>query len=278
MPPQTRNTTVITLQPLTGPAAREPLQPDIPRLLTAQPPREPLQLGIALGGPQIPQPAHPAIDMDAALPRQGLRARHGAPEVPTGRLRRDDVDEGVPEALQGQDERFGVVEAEVVLVRVGEGVEPVDARGHPGDEQRAEEEERHPRVQPGFRVGFAERGVAGEAAHAEEVRRREFALVLLILADFHVDAVRVEATRFGGFGAGDCHFGVVVVFVVVAVLWVVGGVAAGVGCDVDFGGDGAFERIFVEGVEEASELMAIVPDFAKSHQIDDPGEEECDPS
>ena len=172
MPPQTSNTTIITLQPLTRSPTRKPLQPHIPPLLTAQPPREPLQLRIALGGPQIPQAHHPTIDIDAALPRQHLRARHRAPEVPAGRLRRDDVDEGVPEPLQGQDERFGVVEAEVVLVRVGEGVEPVDARGHPGDEQRAEEEERHPRVQPGFRVAFAERGVAGEGAHSEEVRRR----------------------------------------------------------------------------------------------------------
>lgn len=99
--------------------------------------------------------------------------------------------------------------------------------------------------------------------------------MLVVLADFYVDAVRVETARFGRFGAGDCYFGVLVV---VAVLWVEGGVAAGVGCDVDFGGDGAFERIFIEGIEEASELMAVLPDFAKSHHIDDPGEEECDPN
>lgn len=197
-----------------------------------------------------------------ALLRQRLRPRHRAPEIPAGRLRRDGVDERVAEPLQGQHERLCVVEAEVVFVRVGEGVEPVDARGHPGDEQGAEEEERHARVEPCFGVRLAERGVAGQSAHSEEVRRRGFPLLLeMVLADFHVYAVRVEAARFGGFHAGDRHSGVVVVVVV----GVEGGVAAGVGCDVDDGGDGAFEWVFVEGVEEALKLMAVDPDFAKSH-------------
>ncbi len=164
---------------------------------------------------------------------------------------------------------------------MGEGVEPIHARGHPGDEQRAEEEERHPRVQPGFRVPFAERGVAGQAAHVEDIRRRGLAVVLVVgLADFDVDAIGVEAARFGGFRARDCYFGVAIVVVAAAVVFVVGlkgGVAAGVGCDVDLGGDGAFEGVFVEGVEETLELMAVLPNFAKSHQVNDPGEDECDP-
>ena len=131
--------------------------------------------------------------------------------------------------MQGQDEGLGVVEAEVVALRVGEGVEPVDARGHPGDEQGAEEEEGHARVQPGFRVGFAERRVAGQCAHAEEVwPGGGVAVVLLLLllllvllvlgvslADFYVHGVGVEAAVCFGVYAGDCHFGVVVVLVVV---------------------------------------------------------------
>lgn len=52
---------------------------------------------------------------------------------------------------------------------------------------------------------------------------------------------------------------------------------AGVGCDVDDGGDGAFEGVFVERVEEALEFMAVGPDFAESHHVDDQGEEEGDP-
>lgn len=276
MPPQTSHATDITLQPLTRPPTREPLQPRVPLLQTPQAPPEPLHLRLPiplarLARPQTPQ-AHHAVE--AALARQFLGARHGAPEVAAGGLRRDDVDEGVPEALEGQDEGFGVVEAEVVAVRVGEGVEPVDARGDPGDEQGAEEEEGDARVEPGFGVRFGEGGVAGEGAHAEDVGRGEFALLLVCgLADLYIDAVGVEAVGFAGFGAGDCYFGAGV-----AVLFgLEGGVAAGVGCDVDFGRDGAFEGVFVEGVEEALELMAVVPDFAESHQVDDPGEEECDP-
>lgn len=96
--------------------------------------------------------------------------------------------------------------------------------------------------------------------------------MLLVLADFDVDGVRVETACFGGFGAGDCYFDV----------WIVGGgvfvgggggVAAGVGGDVDFGGDEAFERVLVEWVEEALELMPVLPDFAERHRVDYHGEE-----
>ena len=41
------------------------------------------------------------------------------------------------------------------------------------------------------------------------------------------------------------------------------GVVAGVGGDVDFGGDGALERVLVEGVEESLELLAVLPDLAE---------------
>lgn len=145
---------------------------------------------------------------------------------------------------------------------MGEGVEPVDAGGDPGDEEGAEEEEGDARVEPGFRVGFAEGGCAGQTAHAEEVRGGGFSM-LLVLTDFDVDAVGVEAARFGGFGAGDCGFDVV--FGVVVGGGVEGGFAAGIGGDVDFGGDGAFEGVFVERVEEALELVSVLPDFAKCH-------------
>ncbi len=56
-----------------------------------------------------------------------------------------------------------------------------------------------------------------------------------------------------------------------------GGFAAGVGGDVDFGGDGALEGVLVEGVEEAVELVAVLPDFAEGDEVDGQGEEEGDP-
>ena len=273
MSPQISNTTVITHHFLTRPPTRKSFQSPVP-LPTPHCCREPIQLHIPFRTAQIPQLHHtPRADDLTALPWQLGRARHRAPQVPAGRLRRDNVDEGVPEALQGQDERLGVVESEAVLIRVDESVEPVDARGHPGDEQGAEEEEGHARVQPGFRIGFAERGVAGQIAHSEEVRRGVFALLLVVWvlwADFYVHGVWIEAIACsGGVHAGDCHFGVIVV--------VGGGFAAGVGCDVDFDGDGAFEGVFVEGIEEASKMMAVLPDFAESHRVNDHSEEECDP-
>ena len=89
---------------------------------------------------------------------------------------------------------------------MGEGVETVDAGRDPGDEEGAEEEEGDARVEPGFRVGFAEGRVAGEAADVEKIGDGGLPLVLLVLlADFHVDGVGVEAAGFDGFGAGDCH-------------------------------------------------------------------------
>lgn len=42
-----------------------------------------------------------------------------------------------------------------------EGVEAVDGAGDPGEEEGAEEEEGDAGVEPGFRVGLAEGGVAG---------------------------------------------------------------------------------------------------------------------
>lgn len=53
--------------------------------------------------------------------------------------------------------------------------------------------------------------------------------------------------------------------------------SSGVGCDIDFGGHSAFEGVFVEGVEEALELVSVFPYFAEGHCVDYQGEEECDP-
>ena len=87
-----------------------------------------------------------------------------------------------------------------------------------------------------------------------------------VWADFYVDAVGVEAAGFSGAHAG-----------VVDVVCGVEGGFDGVGSDVDFGGDGALERVFVEGVEEAVELVPVVPDFAEGHYVNDQGEDERDP-
>ena len=102
--------------------------------------------------------------------------------------------------MQGQHERFDVVGAEVEGVGVGERVDAVDGRGHPGEEQGAEEEEGHARVEPGVRVGFLEGGVAGDAAHAEDFGSCGGAAVDFVgdvVADFYVDCVGIEFS--GGF-------------------------------------------------------------------------------
>ena len=165
-----------------------------------------------------------------------------------------------------------------------ERVEAVHGAGHPGDEEGAEEEEGDAGVEPGCGVRFAEQGrVAGEGADVEELGggggvagvggggRR----------GFHVDGVWVEGgccgggVEGGGCGGGDCGGG-----------GFCGGgggggvqgwFAAGVGRDVYFGGDGAFEGVLVEGVEEAAELVSVVPDFAEGEQVDCQGEDECEP-
>ena len=242
MTPQTSSTAIIALQPPAHPPAREPLQPHPP-----------------LGRPLLPSAARP--------PPQR------APEVRARRPRREDVDERVAEALERQDERLDVVEPEAVAVRVGEGVEPVGARGHPGQQQGAEEEEGDPGVEPGFRVrGAAEGRGPREGAHAEDVGRRGGCPVRVLgRPDFDGHAVGVEAAGFEGPGAGEGRFGVVVV-VVVVVAGVEGGLAAGVGGDLDFGRDGAFEGVFVQGVEEPGQVMAVGPDFAKGRRVDDQGE------
>lgn len=156
-----------------------------------------------------------------------------------------------------------------------ERVQPVDARRHPGDEQREEEEKGDARVEPGFGVRLVEGGGAGEGADAEEVGARGgLGGGALGGADLDVDGVGVEIARFGGRGcdAGDRGgggggggFGGG------------GGVGSGVGCDVDFGGDGAFEGVFVEGVEEALELVPVLPHLAEGHCVDYQGEDEGDP-
>ena len=68
-----------------------------------------------------------------ALAADGLRGAVAMGEVvPDGLAGGDgggDVDDGVPEALQREHERGGVVEAEVEGGRVSEGVDAVDGRG-----------------------------------------------------------------------------------------------------------------------------------------------------
>ena len=96
-------------------------------------------------------------------------------------------------------------------------------------------------------------------------------VVVGVFAHFDVHAVGVEVVRFEGLGAGDCYFGGIFG------VGVVGGFGAGVGCDVDFGSDDALEGIFVEGVEEALELVPVFPDFAEGHHVDYQCEDEGDP-
>ena len=37
------------------------------------------------------------------------------------------------------------------------------------------------------------------------------------------------------------------------------------------------EWVFVEGIEEALELVTVVPDFVECHYVNNPGKYECDP-
>ena len=75
------------------------------------------------------------------LPRYLRLPQHQAPQVATGGLGRDDVDDGVPETLQGESQGFRIAEAEAEVVRVGEGVDPVGGGGDPGEEEGEEVEE-----------------------------------------------------------------------------------------------------------------------------------------
>lgn len=58
---------------------------------------------------------------------------HQAPQVATCGLGCDYVDDGVPEALEGESQGFHIAEAEAEVVRVGKGVDPVSGGGDPGE-------------------------------------------------------------------------------------------------------------------------------------------------
>lgn len=97
-------------------------------------------------------------------------------------------------------------------------------------------------------------------------------------ADFHVDGVGVETGVVGvvvAFEAGNAHF---FVFVVERVLGSGGGGAwlPGFGVYGYFGGYGA-EGVFVEGVEEGAEGLAVAPDLAEGEAVDCEGGDEGDP-
>ena len=102
-------------------AATQPFTPLLHLLnrLLRHPPFGPTRGGIQS---LAPAPHHKAI-----LPRQRRprRIHDPAPQIAAGGLAGDDVNEGVPEALQGEDEGFGVVEAEDDGLGVDDGVEAI---------------------------------------------------------------------------------------------------------------------------------------------------------
>ena len=162
-----------------------------------------------------------------------------------------------------------------------EGVDPVDGGGHPGDEKGAEEEEGYAGVEPGVGVGFCEGVIAGQGAHAEEFGGSVggFALVVgfVLGADFDVDGVGVETgvvVVVVAFEARDAHF---FVFIQGVLGNGRGGARLpGFGMDGDFGGYGA-KGVFVKGIEEGSECVAVAPDFSEGDTVDCKGGEEGDP-
>lgn len=96
-------------------------------------------------------------------------------------------------------------------------------------------------------------------------------------ADFDVDGIGVETgvvLVVVAFKAGDAHF-------FVFVQGVLGGGRGGAGLsgfgvDGYFGGYGA-EGVFVEGIEEWAECVAVAPDFAEGKAVDCKGGDEGDP-
>ena len=166
--------------------------------------------------------------------------QHQAPQVATRDLGRDDVDDGIPEALQRKSQGFRIAEAEAELVRVVEGVDPVGGGGDPGEEEGEEVEEGDARVQPGVWVSLVEGGFARHFSEIEQVWlvRGPFGP----LARVHVDGVGrdVVVEEWGkggaaGFGVDMAGFGVVDGL----------GAAAGGANDGDLGGDDAGERVLV---------------------------------
>lgn len=79
----------------------------------------------------LPQPHEAAASLpDKMAPRHGAPAAKGVDEFAAGGLGGDDVDNGVEEALHGQDEGGDVVEGEVDAGGVDEGVHPVGGGGN----------------------------------------------------------------------------------------------------------------------------------------------------
>ena len=197
MRPQTTDTSDVALQPLTRSPRRKPLHFHIP-----------LSHSQAILRRASPPSAH----AHTRIPnRQVPLSPHPAPEIAAGGLGGYDVDQSVEEALQREDEGFGVVEAVEDFCGVGEGEDAVDGGGDPGDEEGAEEEEGNTGVEPGVGISFCEGVIACQGAYAEEFGCSVggFALVVgfVLGADFDVDGVGVEAgVVVVAFEAGDAHF------------------------------------------------------------------------
>lgn len=166
---------------------------------------------------------------------------------------------------------------------MGEGVDAVHGAGDPDDDHGDEEEEGDARVQPRARVGrlldgFLARDVAdvedlGGAGGTFGGRRA-----------FDVHDVWVVLVELGGGGVGVvvgwAGAGVAVEFLVevICVAVLLGGGGGDVfDCDVDGGGNGAGEGVFVEGVEEAFELVTAAVDDEAGAYVDYEGEDDGGP-
>ena len=175
------------------------------------------------------------------LPRYLRLPQHQAPQIATRDLGRDDVDDGVPETLQGESQGFRIAEAEAEVVRVCEGIDPVGGGGDPGEQEGEEVEEGDTRVEPGVWVGLVEGGFASHFSEVEQLRpvRRTFCPLARVYVDGVGRDIVVEEWGKGGGAAGFS--------VDVAGFGVVNGLAAGArgADDGDLGGDDACERVLV---------------------------------
>lgn len=188
--------------------------------------------------------------------------------------------------MRWEHEGRHVIQRKVDAGRVRESVDAIRRRRDPDDEHAEEEEKGDARVEPGPGIGrFSKRFFTRQGAHAEEFwpgwRDRRWA----------GDGDSVGRGSGGGIlvGAG-VEAGVAVEFLVEVIC--VGGASFGgrggvvrvrgrggdvFDCDVDGGGDGTREGVFVEGVEEAFELVTATVDDEPSFDVDCEGEDDGSP-
>ena len=132
------------------------------------------------------------------------------------------------------------------MLGVREGVSPVHARGHPGDEQGDEEKKRDSSVKERLDIFLTQSNGTGGRGDTKHCRSRGFTL-----SDFDIHGVSLVAIV--DLSVGDF-----------AHLEVWEGWFARGGCDGHFGCcQNACERVFVEGIQKAGAVDGFSVSFSK---------------